>query len=211
MIFRLAFAWMAAFSLLASARAAEEPALHSIGFTLTDKELAELAQDRPVIRVTPDEEGDAAARIFGAVEIDAPRDVIWEIMLDCARAPEFVPGLTDCTIIETGADGRWDVREHRINFGFVFTNVVNVFRSEYIPLEQISFHLIGGDLKTQEGVWQLKTIRTEPARTRVLYDARLAIGRPVPRFLVRRSIRNDMPEVFRALKSAAEADAELAE
>ena len=172
--------------------------------TFTPDELELLANGLPVLRVTSDEQGEAAARIFGSIEIDAPASEIWEIMLDCTRAPEFVPGLKSCRIIETGPEGSWDIREHKINAGFIFTDVVNVFRSEYIPNRQITFRLVGGDLKMQEGTWQLEQLGGDQPRTRVIYHARLAIGRPVPRFMVRRSVRADMPGVFLALKNVAE-------
>ncbi len=170
----------------------------------TDDELSQLASGRPVVRVSRDRDGGAAALVFGSIEIDAPRSVIWDIMVDCDRAPDLIPGLKSCEVVEGGPDGRWDIREHRIKFGPVFNDVVNIFRSDYIPNREIQFHLVGGDLKTQEGAWRLENVSADRSRTRVIYHARLAIGRPVPRFLIRRSIRKDMPRIFHTLKKTAE-------
>ena len=173
-------------------------------FDLTKEERSLLSEDRTVVRVSPDRHGDTAAVVFGSIEIDAPQSVVWDLMLDCDRAPELVPGLTSCKVIESGPDGQWDIREHRINFSIFYSNVVNIFRSDYIPDKEIRFHLVGGDLKTQEGTWRLEATSADQTRTRVLYRARLAVGKPVPRFLVRRSIRKDFPKVLRSLKDAAE-------
>lgn len=170
----------------------------------TDDELSQLASGRSVVRVSPDRDGGAAALIVGSIEIDAPRSVVWDIMVDCNRAPDLVPGLKSCEIVEDGPDGRWDIREHRIKFGPIFSDVVNIFRSDYTPNQQIQFHLVGGDLKTQEGAWRLENASADQSRTRVIYNARLAIGQPVPRFLIRRNIRKDMPRVLHALKETAE-------
>jgi len=173
-------------------------------FILTEKELARLSKDRSVVRVTRDRQGDAAALVFGAVDIDAPRSVVWNIMLDCNFAPNIVPGLKACEIVEHGVDGLWDIREHHVSFGAIFSDFVNIFRSDYIPNQEIQFHLVGGDLKTQEGVWRLESTGADQSMTRVYYRARLAIGKPVPRFLIRRTISKDMPRIFSALKETAE-------
>lgn len=173
-------------------------------FALTEKELAALSKNSSVVHVIKDDEGDAAAKVFGAIEIDAPQSVIWEIMLDCAQAPALVRGLKSCKIVEADPDGLWDVREHRISYSFLFSDVVNIFRSDYTPFTEIRFHLVGGDLKVQEGAWTLENIDTAHPRTRVVYNARLAIGKPVPRFLVRRGVRKDVPRILEALKEKAE-------
>ena len=173
-------------------------------FELTEKEREKLQEDRSVVRVTRDREGGAAALVFGAVDIDAPPSTVWKIMLDCSLAPDIVPGLKSCEIVEDSADGLWDIREHHVSFGAVFSDFVNIFRSDYIPNEEIQFQLVGGDLKTQEGVWRLEATGADQSMTRVYYRARLAIGKPVPRFLIRRTIRKDMPRIFRALKEKAE-------
>ena len=173
-------------------------------FALTEKEQEKLLEERSVVRVTRDREGGAAALVFGAVDIDAPPTTVWKIMLDCGLALDIVPGLKSCEVVEDSADGLWDIREHHVSFGAVFSDFVNIFRSDYIPNEEIQFQLIGGDLKTQEGVWRLEATGADQSMTRVYYRARLAIGKPVPRFLIRRTIRKDMPRIFRALKETAE-------
>ena len=184
------------------------PALNP-DFVLTPDERDLLAKKKFFVRVQEDKLGTAAAVISGAVDIDAPRSVVWNVMLDCDLAPSFVPRLKKCEVIETGPDGLWDVREHQIGFGVILNDFINVFRSNYLPEREIQFHLVGGDLKTQEGVWRFETIGADQSMTRVHYRARLAVGKPVPRFLIRRTIRKDMPRIFSALKETAEAKANL--
>ena len=179
--------------------------------TLTEKEVERLSKGRPIVRVTRDQQGDAAALIFGAVDIRAPRSVVWDIMLDCDLAPDIVPGLKACKIVDHGEDGLWDIREHHVSIGAIFSDFVNIFKSDYIPNQEIRFHLIGGDLKTQEGVWRLESTGADQPSTRVYYRARLAIGKPVPRFLIRRTIRKDIPRILNALKDAAELEADQAD
>ena len=167
---------------------------------LSEDDAAALARGDTVVHVAPDKsEVNAAAAITAAIDINAPPEIVWDVMLDCEKAPKFVPNLKSCEVIETGAAGEYDIRRHVIRYGFIGGNIENIFRSDYKDQEEISFYLVGGDLKVQQGSWKLISL-DEGERTRVLYDAQLAIGKPVPRFLIRRSVRNDMPDVLTALR-----------
>ena len=170
-------------------------------YALSDDELAALTRGETVVHVSKDSsEVNAAAAIFAAIDIEAPPQVVWDIMLDCEKAPLFVPNLKSCEVIEGDPEGAFDVRRHVIRYGFIGGNIENIFRSDYKQTEEISFYLVGGDLKVQQGSWKLEGL-DDGARTRVIYDAQLAIGKPIPRFLIRRSVRKDMPEVLQALRA----------
>ena len=163
------------------------------------EEISQLENAEPVVRVERDtSERNAAAHIVGAISIDASPKEIWAAMVDCELAPEFVPNLVSCEITEEAEDGSYDIRRHIISFSFLGFKVENIFRSDYMPYDKISFHLVGGDLKRQEGAWTI--IPQEDGQTIVIYEAYVALGKPVPRFMVRRGMRKDMPEVLIALR-----------
>ena len=57
-------------------------------------------------------------------------------------------------------------------------------------------------MKVQEGLWQLTPL--EDGRVRVTYHASLQPKFPTPRFLLRRAVSKDTPELMKALKRVTE-------
>lgn len=198
MMLKTTSAWLLAVATLAGEFGAPE-------FTAGERE--DLARGEPVVRVERDRRADdGAAAVFGAVDIRAERKTIWNIMLDCGRAPEIVSNLKSCAVVESAPDGAYDVREHVISYTLLFPRVRSVFRSEYTPYEEIRFEKAGGDLRVLEGVWRLAPAG-DGERVRVIYQARLAIAAPVPRAIMRANVRGDMRDILRALRETAERDA----
>jgi hypothetical protein len=113
----------------------------------------------------------------------------------------FVPGLESCRVIEADPQGRWDVREHRINWAWFLPNIRTVFRAEYEKPRLIRFRRIGGDLKRSEGEWQLEP---RDGGTRLFYRAILAADVPAPSFIVVGAIQKDMTTVLRQLREECE-------
>ena len=141
----------------------------------------------------------SAARVTASIDILASPKTVYTVMVDCSRTLRIVKGLESCRVIEKSADGKWDIREHIISISVLLPRVRNVFRSDYDQNSQIRFHRVDGDLRVSEGKWRLQPIAGGTA-TRVLYQSRVALFAPVPGFLVREAIRQDIPNVLNALR-----------
>ena len=173
---------------------------------LSDDEMAAIESGSPIIRVQRDaEDKEATVQVVSAVKINASTDIVWQIMYGCDASKKVVRNLKSCTILEQSEDGSYDIREHIVKYSFLFPSLRNVFRSEYSEPNEIYFYRVGGDLKFQEGIWRLEEV-DEGNSTLVYYKARLALKVPAPRFLIRRSIRKDIPEIFHQLRELAEAE-----
>ncbi|MGE0063834.1 MAG: SRPBCC family protein [Xanthobacteraceae bacterium] len=163
----------------------------------TPDEAAALAAGEPAVNVAMDSAIDAA-RVRAAIDIPAPPATVWSVMTDCAHMMRFVPGLESCRVVEADPQGRWDVREHKINWAWFLPNIRTVFRADYDKPKTIKFRRIGGDLKMSEGQWRLVP---RDGGTRLLYDALVAADVPVPNFVVLEAIRTDMAKVLRQLRA----------
>lgn len=142
------------------------------------------------------------AHVQGGVDIDAPPDLVWRVMTDCKNAFQLITNLKSCKIVDGDMAKGWDVREHVTGNTFIFPGLRIVFRSDYTPYSKIAFHLVDGDLKTEEGVWTLTPIKAG-AGTRVGYENRLAAKSAfAPAVLVRQSLRKDTPQALTNLKTA---------
>ena len=139
-------------------------------------------------------------RLVAAIDIPAAPSAVWAVMVDCARAPAYVPGLDSCRIVETASDGRSDVREHRIRWIAMLPRLTLRFRSDYVPEKEIRVTRIAGDLADMRGAWTLEPLNSGKA-TRLHYDFRIVPSTLLPSGLVRAGLLRDTPKVLEAVRS----------
>jgi len=92
---------------------------------------------------------DKALDVFGAIDITASPETIWNIMTDCSRGMEIVKGMLSCKVLETSEDGS-DIRKQVFDMGIFLPNAKTEFRSEYKLNQQIKIRRTGGDMKIQD-------------------------------------------------------------
>jgi len=158
----------------------------------------------PVVSVTADPRG-AAGVIHGQVDIDAPRAVVWAIMIDCARLPSLMVNVKYCHVLSRDPAGRWDVRE-QVTRASLLPGVRTVMRSDYDAPHTVEFHRTDGDFKILEGEWRLEPL-DGGAHTRVIYLSRMSAPFAAPDFLMRAAIRSSLPTTLENLRKASEAEA----
>jgi hypothetical protein len=158
---------------------------------------ARLARGDVYASVTQGPDG-ASGMVLGAVDIHAPAETVWRIMLDCGRAKRMVPSVVSCKVVDRDPAGRWDVREHRVKWNLFMPPVRSVFRSDYTPMRRISFHCTGGDLKSCEGEWRLDPL--PGGGVRVIYENRAQAPFAAPSFVFRSALRHDVPNALMALR-----------
>jgi hypothetical protein len=140
-----------------------------------------------------------------AVEIHAPREAIWQVLTACEIAPEYVPNVVDCTLVETFDEGRAQLFKQRLKPAFFIPAFDHVFRLDYVPYSRIDVSGIGGLIEYMEGTWWL--LETGPDTVLLVHHLELDPGLPVPRFIVRSALRRDLPRVLAAVRDRAEGGA----
>ena len=149
---------------------------------------------------------DGALDVFGAVDIMASQQVIWNLMTDCSRGMELVKEMLSCTVLETEQGGASDIREQVFTLGFLLPNAKTRFRSEYEPYQSITIRRVGGDMKIQDATWSI--VPQAGGLTRVSYRGTILLKFPVPGPLIKRATRKDTPKIMQNLKRVAEADSQ---
>jgi uncharacterized protein YndB with AHSA1/START domain len=142
--------------------------------------------------------------VRAAVQIAAPAERIFRTMTDCAQALEFVPHLEVCRVLESAADGGWQLVEHGVDFSWYLPRIDYVFRAEYEPFRRIRFSHVSGDLRDNRGAWELTQI--DAGTTILTYRVHLVPRTFVPGWVVRSSLRRDLPLMLRALRERCEED-----
>lgn len=142
------------------------------------------------------------ATIDVAVLIQAPAEKIWSILTACEIAPEYVPHVTACSVIETVDDGSAELFKQTVKPAFFIPSFEHVFRLDYDPYRRIDVRRVSGPLAHMQGTWWL--LPQGDGRMLLIHELELDPGIPVPRFFVRQALRRDLPRVLGAVRSRAE-------
>src|SRR5262245_6222434 len=178
------------------------------GWVLSDAEQAQLTQGEVI--VTANVAGDrSAGDVWAAVEIEAPAEQVFSTISDCQQALEFVPHLRHCAVLESAPDGSWSIVEHRVDYGWYMPQASYVFRADYSPYTRISFTQVRGDFRENHGVWKFESVRGGVA-TVVTYRVHLVPRFYVPRWMMRATLKRDLPALMRGLRARSESQAQAA-
>lgn len=142
-----------------------------------------------------DEVGGAGkAQLFAHTEAKA----FWDVIISCDLSFVFVDGMRACETLENS--GNRAVVRQVIKKHWLLPKIEYSFESVRRPYEEMTFKLIEGDLDIMEGSW-----RFTPAAggTLVEYEARIKPSFPVPRWLIRRTIRKDVPSLIACIRGLA--------
>jgi hypothetical protein len=145
------------------------------------------------------------AEVKVAVEIDAPATAIWNVLKACEISPEYVPNVQSCTKLEELDGGRADLFKQTIKPIFFMPTFEHVFRLDYTPYTRIDVNRVSGPIAHMQGSWWL--LPQDNRRILLVYELSLDPGMPIPRFLVRATLKRDLPKVLAAIRERAEAAA----
>ena len=160
------------------------------------------AEPAPTVTVT----SEGGAGFIKAVEdINAPRQTVWDIMVDCARVPKLMASVKYCRVLQHDPAGRWDLRE-QVTQATILPGARVVMRSDYDAPHTVEFHRTDGDFRILEGEWRLEPI-DGGTRTRLFYQTRVSSPVPAPAFIVRAMLRTDLTASLENLRIASEAAA----
>lgn len=180
--------------------------------TLDAAELSRLQSGEIISEIWRDKaRNDGAIDAFAAVHIKATPQQIWAVMTNCAATLEVVSAMKSCRVLERSSQqfssGQyWDIREQIFKAPFPFSDLKTVFRSEYTRFSQIKIRAAGGAMKIQNANWVIIPITDEISR--VTYRAAVQPKAPVPRFLLRRAVKHDTPEILSNLRDIVQARAQ---
>lgn len=163
---------------------------------LNDAQLTKIQNGEILVHLAQTEQQPRGS-VEAVVWIDASAESIWRIMTDCEAAPTFVPGLKACRVLESGDN--WEVIRHDVKWMWLFPRVAYEFRADYLVNRQITFKRIRGDLREMTGMWRL-TPMDDGTHTIVHYSVYLDPGFFVPGWIVRRSLKKNLPAVLGALR-----------
>lgn len=139
-----------------------------------------------------DEQG-AAASIL--IFMRTPVERIWATIVSCAAAEIFVDGLEFCEVLEERGD--YAVTHQVVDKGWMTPRMDYRFETRREPYRNMQFKLLEGNLKIMQGRWDFETLPDGVLVRHVLVLAPLV---PAPRWLVRRNLNKDLPDLMQCIR-----------
>jgi ribosome-associated toxin RatA of RatAB toxin-antitoxin module len=183
------------------------PAAPAGEFTLTADEARRVAARQVVLRANLDAK-QRRGTVRAAVRIEAPPAVVFQMMIRCADALQYVPHLEKCQVRDQAPDQSWLLVEHEIDFGWYAPQIHWVFRADLATDRSITFRQESGDFKANEGAWELEPT-ADGATTLLLYHAYVDPPGFVPNWLARSTFRRELPQMLTQLRKRCEAEQAL--
>jgi ribosome-associated toxin RatA of RatAB toxin-antitoxin module len=201
---RLARQWTALALVLGCSWA---PAVPAGSFTLTADEARRVDARQVVVRASLDA-SQRRGTVRAAVRIEAAPALVFQMMIRCVDALQYVPHLQKCQVRDHAPDQSWLLVEHEIDFGWYAPRVNWVFRADLAADRSITFRQVSGDFKANEGSWELEPT-ADGATTLLLYQAYIDPPGFVPNWLARSTFRRELPQMLTQLRKRCEAEQTL--
>jgi len=143
------------------------------------------------------------ALVSKEVVIEAPAERLFDVIVDYAAYPEFVPGIKACRVLPGRAQR--DV-EYELDLGI--KRIRYVLRHVEARPATVTWSLVSGDMmKVSSGAWELTA---DGPRTRARYSVDIQISKPplIPQAVIDRVTdeltRVQLPRTLEAFKVRAE-------
>ena len=139
--------------------------------------------------------------VDAAILIDAPPSAIWDVLVACEIAPEYVPNVVACRSLDLINDGTTELFIQTVKPAFFIPSFEHVFRMDYVPYERIDIRRVSGPIRQLDATWWLK--ERPDGKVTLVYFLTLDPGMPIPRLFVRATLRRDLPRVLEAVRERA--------
>ena len=167
---------------------------------IVDDDFARMKKGEVLLQTIHSEKSGGAARV-AALFYGEPEE-IWKIIGSCEYGFYYVHGLKLCEVLES-AEFYSKVRQ-RVRSSWYMPTLDFTFEVNTTSPKHREFRLAGGDMKVMEGQWNLV-----PAPDRdgivVVHEIRVRSWIPAPRWLVRRVLKGDLPDMLACMRGLAKA------
>jgi len=142
-------------------------------------------------------------QIRAAVRVVAAAEFIWTILRDCESAPEYVPKVLACELLETLETDNAQIFRQRVKLTWFLPSLVHDFRLDFEPFSRIGVSRVSGPFEVLDGTWWL--VPDDGPGTILVYSLNFDPGMPIPRFVVGRILQRDVPIILAAVRDRAQA------
>ena len=139
--------------------------------------------------------------VVGSLNLNAPAERIWNILVDYHNAPQVFQNLKSCEVV--GHEGDAKLIRQIVKTGSPIKFDYTVALTEEKPT-LITWHRQSGSLEEVTGSWQLDPLDSGE-KTKVTYSIFIDGGFFLPPWLLTNQLKGYLPIVLKSLKDRAEA------
>lgn len=168
-------------------------------------DMTRLARGEILLQIVHEEKSGGAARVMALFHADA--DAVWNIIGYCKYAYIYLKGLRLCQVLKPGL---YETRmRHVIKNSWYAPTLDYTFDASRSGGRKGEFHLADGNLKVLEGRWAIAQLPADEGLI-VSQEIRIQPRIPTPKWLVRRSLRRDLPDMLACIRGLARASGNTA-
>jgi len=153
-----------------------------------------------IVQQTRRDERGGAALAQAVFHVEA--ETLWAIIGDCEANRRFVRGLESCTLLENQVNRA--LTRQRLKPFALLPAFDYVFETVRAPFEWMRIRLVEGELDVLEGSWRFEPL-VESKGLLVTHEIQIRPGLPVPSWLARRAVRQDLGDLMACLRWVAKA------
>jgi ribosome-associated toxin RatA of RatAB toxin-antitoxin module len=136
--------------------------------------------------------------------IDSPPAKVWEVVSNCDKLHQRLPGLRASRLVER--EGNVHVCELTAALPFPMSDLTSVTRAEHTAGPKVwerKWKLLRGDYTRNEGFWRIEPYQGNPNRSLVVYQLHATTERSMPGWVATRIETKTMPEVIARVRAEA--------
>ena len=166
--------------------------------TLSADDVVRLHRGEVLLQTTDREKPGGAARVTALFHTDP--GTVWDIIGYCKYEYIYVRGLKLCEVLKPGL---FSTRiHHRLRNSWYMPTLDFSFDASRTPSDRGEVHLVEGNLKVLEGWWMFESL-SGTSGILVIHEIRVQPKIPAPRWLVRRTLRKDLPDMLACVRGLA--------
>jgi len=146
-------------------------------------------------------EEDSGGSIRAQVLIHGDPKTLWHFFATCESTHLYILGLKSCEVlsVEYEAESDMTLLQQVVKKSWVVPKIDYIIMVRRQAPTRVDFQLVEGNLRVMEGGWRFRQLENEPAYI-LTHEIRIRPSFPVPRWLLRRIIRQDVPDMLACLR-----------
>ena len=142
-----------------------------------------------------DRPGEAAR---ASILVRAPAKRMWEVITSCELAFAYTEGLKICEVLEDS--GTHAVIHQEVKSFWLMPRQEFTLEAQRVPYRFMQFEMLEGSLRALEGSWEFLPVEQG---TVVMHEVRVRPPLLLPPFIVRRTLRTNMPDSLACMRALA--------
>lgn len=165
--------------------------------------LARMQAGDVVVETLHKDQPGGAARVTATFFGDS--DALWQVIGDCRFQMIYIKGISECEVLQPGSSTM--VVRHRLRESWYTPTLDFSFTADRTKDGKGVAKLVAGNLKVFEGMWEVMPIK-DTDMSIVNHEIRVQPKFLAPRWLIRRALKKDLPDMLACIRGLAAASAD---